>query len=295
MSNRTTPGESRAAKLLREPLVHFLLLGAGLFALAELVGGTAAVRPERVSVSTARIEELAQGFERTWSRPPTQAELAGLVEDYVREEVFYREALALGLDRDDVIIRRRLRQKMEFLSDDLAAEPTPGDAELAAYLAEHADEFRVEPRLTFRHVYLSRDRRGERVRADAEEVLARLRKGEGGEDAPAFGDPLPLASRYDDLPAGDVAKLLGAGFAQGVLELEPGGWQGPVESAYGLHLVRVESRAPGRVPELAEVRPAVEREWLAQWRRAAREASWQELRARYEVEIEPPPAAATGG
>ena len=277
---------------LREPLLHFFLVGAVLFWIASRFAGAGDLRPDRIVLTGGDLEQLAQGFARTWQRPPSAQELAGLVEERVREEVFYREALAMGLDRDDTIVRRRLRQKLEFLSEDLAlAEPS--EAELAAFLAAHPERFRVEPRLGFRQVYLSRDRRGDRLEADARRALEALRARDGRADAERLGDPLPLPAEADSLAAGEVARLFGEPFAARLLELEPGRWEGPVESAYGLHLVFVRERSEGRVPELAEVRDAVAREWLAERRSAAREEFYRGLRARYEVEVPEPGASAS--
>ena len=279
---------------LREPLLHFLVLGTAIFALAHLVGDPGDGRADRIALSTGDVEQLATGFERTWQRAPTPEELAGLVEERVREEVYYREALALGLDRDDTIVRRRLRQKMEFLSEDLAAaEPT--DAELEAWLRANPERFRIPPRMGFRQVFLSRERRGDRVRADAERLLAMLRAGDGGVEPAALGDPLPLPAEDADLSESEVAGLFGAGFAAQLFVLEPGAWQGPVESAYGVHLVFARERSPGRDPELAEVRDAVAREWSAARRDRAREEFYRELRERYDVRIEVPEARGEAG
>ena len=276
-------------RLLREPLVHFLALGTAIFAVASLVGGAGAGRSDRIALSAGDVELLALGFERTWQRAPSPDELAGLVEERVREEVYYREALALGLDRDDTIVRRRLRQKMEFLSEDLAAaEPT--DADLEAWLAAHPERFRVAPRVDFRQVFLSRERRGEHTRADAERMLAVLRAGGGGGDPAALGDPLPLPGDGHDLSEREVARLFGADFAARLFALEPGAWQGPVESAYGLHLLFARERTPGRDPALAEVRDEVAREWIAERRIRSREDRYRELRARYDVRVELPEA-----
>ncbi|MEN8162365.1 MAG: peptidylprolyl isomerase [Myxococcota bacterium] len=272
-------------RLLREPLFHFLLLGAALFVLYDVVLGERD-EPDRIVVDATRVEQLALGFTRVWQRPPSEAELAGLVEDFVREEVYYREALAMGLDRDDTIVRRRMRQKLEFLSEDLVALAEPGEAELEAWLAEQADDYRVEPRAALRQVYVSRERHGEAAEATAEELLARLEAGE--EDPAGLGDAsllpaaLPLSSQRE------IAKHFGDEFATAVLTLEPGVWSGPVESTFGLHLVLLEAREPGRTPSLDEVRQVVERDWAAARREEANEAFYQALRERYEVTIEPP-------
>jgi hypothetical protein len=276
---------SLSNRLVREPLVHFLLLGAALFVLYDVIAGERDA-PDRIVVDSARVEQLALGFTRVWQRPPTEAELAGLVEDFVREEVYYREALAMGLDRDDTIVRRRMRQKLEFLSEDLVALAEPGEAELEAWLNEHADDYRVEPRAAFRQVYVSRERHGEAAEATAEALLARL--SEGGEDGGALGDASLLPASLPLSPQREIAKHFGDDFAAVVLTLEPGAWSGPVESTFGLHLVRLEAREPARAPALEEVRQAVERDWAAAERREANEAFYQALRERYELTLEMP-------
>jgi hypothetical protein len=274
---------------LREPLVHFLLLGAAIFLVAGLLGDPSGGRADRIRLGLEDVELLRQGFERTWQRPPSAAELAGLVEERVREEIYYREALALGLDRDDTIVRRRLRQKLEFLAEDLASA-APTEAELEAWFGANPERFRIEPRIRFEQVFLSRDRRGERLRADAERLLAGLRAAGARPDPAALGDPLPLPSDAGELSASEVAKLYGTEFARRVFELEPARWQGPVDSAYGVHLVLVRELVPGRNPALAELREAVTREWVAERRSRAREEFYRELRARYDVRIDVPPA-----
>jgi hypothetical protein len=271
---------------LREPLVHFLLLGAAIFLVAAWFGDPTGGRAERIHLGRDDVEFLRQGFERTWRRPPTAAELAGLVEERVREEMTTREALALGLDRDDTIVRRRLRQKLEFLVEDAALVP-PTDAELEAWLGANRERFRIEPRIRFEQVFLSRDRHGERLRSDAERLLAALRAGAPA-DRGALGDPHPLGSDTGELSAGEVAKLFGPDFARRVFELESGVWQGPVDSVHGAHLVLVRERVAGREPALGEVRDAVAREWAAERRSQARERFYRELRARYDVEIDVP-------
>ena len=262
------------------------MLGAGLFLLYGLIGGPAEQRPNRIVVSAAKVENLAELFERTWRRPPTQAELDGLIEDHVKEEILYREALALGLERDDIVIRRRLRQKMEFVGEDVAPPAEPTEEELQAFLDEHAERFREPARLSFAQVYLSPDRRGEDAWADAERLLVALDAGTS--DPAAAGDPFLLEQDYRDLATPDVERLFGEAFAARVAELPVGRWSGPVESGYGLHLVLVRERTPARLPDLAEVRDAVANEWRAARREEANRAFYDGLRANYEVTVERP-------
>jgi hypothetical protein len=273
-------------KLLREPLVHFLLLGAGLFVAFGLVGERTGSEPREIVATQGQIESLAIGFARTWQRPPTDTELEGLIQDYIREEVYYREALALGLDKDDIVIRRRLRQKMEFVTDDVAAQAEPTDDELSAYLKAHPETFRVERRFTFSQVYLNPDRHGQNLARDAELLLAKLNEAGGQADVSALGDPFLLNHKFEAVPGSEVAKQFGEAFAAKLGALSPGHWQGPVESGYGVHLVFVGQRAGGRVPALEEVREAVRREWANAERLEANEQFYQGLLKRYTVTIE---------
>ena len=234
---------------------------------------------------------MATGFAKTWQRQPTPEELAGLVRDRVREEVYCREAIALGLDREDTIIRRRLRQKMEFVSDDIAALAEPTDAELEEYLRAHSDSFRVEPRFTFQQVVLDPEKHGEKLASDAAQLLAQLDHAGSEADLSTLGDSVLLETRFAGLPASEVAKQFGEPFALALGRLQPGRWQGPVESGYGVHLVYVSERIDGRLPALAEVRDAVRREWDNARRLAANEAFYQELLERYSVTIEGPEPA----
>jgi hypothetical protein len=276
-------------KILREPLLHFLALGAGLFLMFGVAGKQADDRSDRIVVTEAKIGNLAELFERTWRRPPTAAELEGLIEDHIKEEIFYREALALGLDRDDIVIRRHLRQKMEFVSTDFADRAEPTDADLRAFLDEQPDRFRTPGRVSFAQVYFSPDRRGEDTRGDAERVLVALDAGKA--DPAEVGDPLLLEQDYQDLSLPDVERLFGRAFAGHVVELPLGRWSGPVESGYGLHLVLVRERTEGGLPALDQVRDAVAREWRAARRQEASAAFYETLRAGYEVSIEAPSMA----
>ena len=181
-------------KLLREPLVHFLLLGAVLFGVFALLGDRGSERAGHIVVTPGHLEHLLVSFTRTWQRPPTAQELAGLIDDYIREEVLYREAVAMGLDRDDTIVRRRLRQKLEFLTEETAAMAAPSDEELQTFLQQHLDAFRVEPRLAFRHVYLRRDRRGDAANAEARHLLTQLTRSDAAMDPDRPRGSLPAAA-----------------------------------------------------------------------------------------------------
>jgi hypothetical protein len=271
--------------LAREPLVHFLVAGVLLFALYALVVDPGQPEPDAIAVTAAQVDALAAGFARTWGRPPAPAELDELVDEYVVEELFYREALALGLDRDDTVIRRRLRQKMEFLAD---APGEASDAELAAHLAAHPERFTAPPRTSFRQVFLAADR-PDGVAA-AERLRARLESG-AVTDPLAAGDPTLLPPGLDAATGRDIESAFGAELATALDTLPLDRWSGPVRSTYGWHLVQVTARTAGSVPDLAAIRPAVLADWQESQRRAALAASVAVLRAKYRVSIVARPAA----
>jgi hypothetical protein len=274
-------------RILREPLLHFLLLGAGLFTAYGLLSKPGSGdAPRKIVVTVGQIEHLAAGFAKTWQRPPSDAEIKGLVDDWVREEIATREALALGLDRDDTVIRRRLRQKLEFVSDDIAAQAEPTDADLNAYLQAHPESFRVEPRFTFSQVYLDPAKHGDKLIRDTTQLLARLKQAGAKADSSALGDSFLLEHTFESATTREIAQQFGEEFAAKLGELSPGQWQGPVESGYGVHLVLVSERTEGRLPELAEVHDVVRREWANAQRLEGNERFYQELLKRYAVTIE---------
>lgn len=279
---------SRLGNWLREPLAHFIAIGFALFLVFD-VGGRGG-SGMRIVVSSARIQALAAAFAKTRQRPPTRVELEGLIEEYVREELATREAIALGIDADDTIIRRRLRQKLEFLIEDSADTSPPSDAELGDWLAAHSEAYRVEDRVAFEQVYLSRERRGDALMSDVERLLASLNAASPARPLEAepsqAGDSIMLP-RYVALSSqSGIAREFGDAFAAAVVGLEPGAWVGPVASAYGVHVVRVTKKEPGYVPPLEEVRPIVERDLFGQRRRVHVDAFYARLRERYRVEIE---------
>jgi hypothetical protein len=277
-------------KLIGEPLFHFLLLGAVIFLLAGRVRGGRVGSGDKIVVTQSGIESMVVGFSRTWMRPPTQEELQGLVDDYVREEVLYREAKAMGLDQDDVIVRRRMRQKFEFLAEDLAARTgPPTDQELEAYLRQHADKYSEEASFSFEHIFLSREKRGASADAEATAMLARL-SDKGAIDIEKLGDAFLLPSQFEKTSAGETARLFGEKFTNELTKTQLGTWAGPIESSYGLHLVRVNARIPEVAPPLANVRESVLRDLLSDRRKQELDTQYEKLRARYTVVVDPPEA-----
>jgi hypothetical protein len=275
--------------LLREPLLQFLVLGAALFGLFHLVDRKKAETPTRIVISSARVANLADGFARTWQRPPSKEELQGLVDDYIRDEVFYREGRAAGLDRDDMIIRRRVRQKMEFLAEDMSV-PEPTEEQLAAYLASNPERFRTEDHLTFHQVFLSATRRADTIDSDSKHVANILARADAAVEATSLGDPFLLGEEFHAVSKSDVASIFGDAFAKRIFVMEQGRWQGPISSSFGQHFVYISERIAGSLPPLDAVRLAVLREWSNARRLEAEQKLYSSLRARYEIVVETPPA-----
>ncbi len=271
----------------REPLTRFFAAGAGLFLLYALVGDRAPTDDRRIVIDRYELEALAALWQAQWRRPPTRDELSRLVVDRVREEVLYREALALNLDENDVLVRRRLAEKLEMALNDVAATAEPSADELQKYFESHADRYVEPPGLTLTHRFFSRDRRGESADADARVALTPLAAGGTVDD-----DSFHAAKTLTLEDAGRLEQIFGTAFRDAVVEHagRPGSrhaWFGPVPSAYGAHLVRVDAYREGRSRTLDEVRDTV----LDDWRRdhvAARESErYAEMRASYEVDVAP--------
>ncbi len=267
-------------RLLREPLVHFLLLGALLFLAYGWLNRAGLAAPDEIVVSRSQVEGLVMQFERVWQRAPTAQERQALIDSWVRDEVFYREALAMGLERDDPVVRRRLSQKVQFILDTGTDTGAPTDAELQAWLDTHADRYRTEATYALRQAFFDPARHGERFESVISEARRALAAGRPAGDATML--PAEIAGR-----AADVERQFGAEFEQALRTLPVGGWQGPVPSAFGLHLVELTARTDSRAATLAEVRPEVARDLMEARAESAQEALYQDLRAKYSVQIEP--------
>lgn len=276
-------------KWLREPLLHFLLLGALLFVLYGWVRGPAPNERGNIAITVGRIEQMTVTFQRTHQRLPGPGELDELIEDAIREEVYYREALALGLDQDDTIVRRRLRQKLEFVTEEAA--PEPSDAELQAFLQKHPALFRGERRYSLSQLYLDPERHRPRLAEDAKLWLAELeRRGGPSADPSGLGDPSLLPPRIEQLGAGELSRLFGTEFEQAAQTLPVGQWTGPVHSGVGAHLVLLSTRDEQRAPALSDVRDEVRRQWVLAWRTETNARYYAELRQRYVVSVARPGA-----
>lgn len=260
--------------MLREPLVHFLVLGALLFGFSSLGPGS-----DRVVVTSGQVDLLVANYTRTWQRPPTQAERAALIRDHVHEEVAVREAMALGLDRDDSIVRRRLRQKFDYLLEEAVDTAPPTNAQLQAWLEAHPERFRLAGAVAFRQVLL-------RDETQARTLLPLLEAAGPEAELSAWGGMTMLPQEVDLSTPEEIGRLFGPDFATALLAVEPGRWAGPLASGYGVHLVLVREREEAGVPALSAIRAQVEQEFLAERRAEAKTAAYDELLDRYRVVVE---------
>ena len=281
-----------AGRWLREPLLHFVVLGIALFAAyGYLHRGANGVEPSKqITLTLDDLRQLDTYFESQWHRQPTPEEFTHMVENKVQEEVLYREALALGLDKEDTIVKRRMAQKMQFLAEDVAAAHEPTTDELQSWYAKNGDRFAVPGRVSFRHLYFSPDRRGPRARDDAAKAAERLAgEPEDSKLAASLADPFMFQDYYGDRTAEQLAREFGPPFAQAVARLAPGSWQGPIESGYGWHLVFVDTAVPGRTPAFEEVEPDVKTAWLGEQKERAWREAYEVMRAKYTVLLPAPP------
>jgi len=273
------------AHALREPLVHFLLAGLAIFIVFGLIGSEADVGDRRIVVNEAQVKRLADQWSQTWQRPPNANELDGLIRDYIKEEIYYREALRLGLDRDDVVVRRRLRSKMEFLANSEAETVEPSDAALQAWLDKYPAKYAADPVYSLDQVYVSTSGGDAAADAKARTILRQL---QAGAKSGTLGDPLALPRSLDRVSAFDVNRQYGEEFVSALKALPVGKWSGPVASGLGLHLVRVRSVELPRKPKLATVRQAVENDWREATREERENRAYQTLLDGYRIEIEKP-------
>lgn len=277
-------------RFLREPLFHFLLLGIILFGVyAYADRGHSGVEPSKqIQLTIDDLSQLVLVFKSQWRRDPTPEELRELVEDRVREEVLYREALALRLEKDDTIVRRRMAQKMQFLAEDVAAAREPTRGELETWYEANRAQFAVPPRVSFRHLYFSPDRR-KHAREDATSALTKLAgQPEDSNLAAALGDQFMFQEYYRDRTAEFLGKEFGPHFAVAVAKVSPGSWQGPFESGFGWHLVFVDTLIPGSAPAFEEVEADVKMAWLAEQKAQAWQKSYRDMRAKYTVLLPAP-------
>jgi peptidyl-prolyl cis-trans isomerase C len=270
----------------REPLLHFLLIGIVMFAIyAYMHRGRGGVESSKqIVLSLDDLQQMDAYFVSQWHRQPTPAEFQALVEDRVREEVLYREGLAMSLDRDDTIVKRRMAQKMQFLAEDVAAAHEPSAVELNSWFEKNSSKFALPSRYSFRHVYFSPDKRGKNAEDDAAKALSKIsRQPEDSKLALSLADPFMFQDYYGDRTPEQLAKEFGPQFAVALEKVKPGSWQGPIESGYGWHLVFVDTVIPGRIPALEEIETDVKTAWLGEQKATAWQKAYARMRAKYDV------------
>jgi len=266
--------------LLREPLLHFFVLGAILFGVYGVLNRGARNAPDEIVVSRGQVQNLQLQFERVWQRTPTSAELQGIIDNWVKEEILYREGVTLGLDRDDAVVRRRVGQKLEFIVES-AMPPPPTDAELQVWLDSHSSQYQIDPTYSLRQVYFDPARHGEHLEADIATARRALAAGKV-----VNGDTTMLPPSMETVSASGVRRVFGDAFADALQTLPPEGWQGPVTSGFGLHLVALAPHDVARTATLAEARADVERDLTHARLQQANAAFYDRLRAKYAVRIE---------
>jgi hypothetical protein len=280
-------------RMVREPLVLFFLLGAVVFGIhAALRNDSDGGQPDRyvVEVTSADIEWLRNRWNKLMGREPTLHELRGLVESMIREEILYREAVAMGLDEKDTMVRRRLAQKMEFLFKDLAEAEQPSEEILKNYFGANEERYVQPGTVSFGHVFFSRDRRGDKGESDARQAVEELAgTGVKAAEAAGYGDPFVLAGHYEGQSAEEVARTFGGEFAEGLFKIKTGEWGGPVRSSYGWHVVFVRQRTQDSVPDFEQVRAKVEVDYTAMRKAEMNSRAYGEISSKYTVTVEDMP------
>ncbi len=278
----------RLSTLIREPLVYFLIIGALIYMLYGLFSEPVDGKPDNtITITAGEIDWLETSWKKRWMRAPTPEERQGLIKAYVKESVMYREALAMGLDRDDTTIRRILAQKLEFLTQDLVKPAPPAEEDLKAYFIAQVDRYQPPDLITFTQVFIDPDKRGDQTLRDAEEIKVKLKAlGQPTEGSGEFGDPFMLQRYYPERAESEISKLFGREFARAVFGLSPGQWHGPILSGYGTHLVYVHHRTEAPPVTFAAVQDRVRQDWESDKRRELNDKFIANLRARYDVIIE---------
>jgi peptidyl-prolyl cis-trans isomerase C len=297
MASEDVARPSPLRRWLREPLLHFLVIGAALFAIYRWLNPAVPneVASRRIELTNDDVRQLEISWMAQWQRLPTAEELGKLVEERVREEILYREGIALGLDRNDTIVKRRMAQKMEFLSDDVSDLREPSLEELKSWYAKEGAEFAAPARFTFRHIYFSPDKRGPQTETAARQALEKIGPAGPAAQAMALGDRFMFQDFYADSTTDQVASVFGTQFSEALVNLKPGIWNGPVASGLGWHLVWVDSITPRRVPEFEEIELSeIKLQWVSAQRAETKRELFKAMRARYEVVLpKSSPATAT--
>ncbi|MBB3394946.1 MULTISPECIES: peptidylprolyl isomerase [unclassified Rhizobium] len=280
--------KNKGYRFLSEPLLHFVVVGVVLFGAYRLLAPAPeeVVDQQTINLTKDDVRQLAVTWLAQGRPTPTPDEMRSLMDQKVTEEILFREAVSLGLDRDDEIIKRRLAQKMDFLAADLATLDEPDNAQLKEWYSKHSDRFALSPHLSFRHLYFSSDKHSQAAReAAAAAIPAVSGKPANSPEVASVADPFMFRNYYGDATPEQMAREFGPGFAKALFTLTPGSWQGPVQSGYGWHLIWVDSIEPGRVPAFEEVAPAVKSAWLDERYEEVKNNALKEMRSRYFVNL----------
>jgi len=283
---------NRLTRLFKEPLIQFLIIGAAIYGAYALFGSPEEdYRDNIILVDSNRINAMISEWESRWQRPPTRQEIDGLIGQYIKEDVLYRQAVAMGLNEDDPITRRRMAQKLEFLTSDLAQMQEPAEGELETYFDENEAAYRDPDRISFSHIFIDPDARGDATLDDADQLLAQLKtEGEPTEEMLQRGDRFMLQNYFAAATELDIRRQLGSGFAESVLALEPGQWHGPVLSGYGVHLVYVFAYQEAPAPQFEVVRERVLEDWHTVKREEFNQQFLKSLKERFEIIVDELPA-----
>jgi hypothetical protein len=284
---------------IKEPLLHFVVLGTIIFMIYTFWGQRGENDQERsITITADEIEWLTDSWQKRWNRPPTAEEREGIINQYVREMILYREAVAMGLDQSDTIIRRRLAQKLEFVTQDLSRPQTPSEEVLRAYFEEHVGRYQAPELITMTHVFFDPDKRGSQTLLDAEAAKAELiNSKKNPQDAHSFGDRFMLQNYYPERSQAELTKLFGQGFTEPLFAMAPQQWHGPILSGYGVHLVYVHHLQKFEPPAFSEVKEQVSMDWEDDQRKKLNDQYIANLIGRYNVTIEnvPPPKPSETG
>ncbi len=267
----------------REPLLHFLIIGALVFLAFELSQGDSIVEEDHIRIDAGTMAQLQAQFNRTRLRQPTDDELSKLIDNYIRDEVYYREARSMGLDQNDTVVRKRMYQKLDFLLEELTEEETPNDKVLAQFIDSHSSRFREEPHLSFIQVFFNLGKNPELTKSYARKTLVRLNKGAAPESE---GDPTFEQQTYQGVTPSEIKRVFGSAFSQQLNTLEPSEWVGPITSVYGIHLVKIINKKEGGMPPFSDIRQRAIREYKAERRQDLRETAYKKMRERYTITID---------
>jgi peptidyl-prolyl cis-trans isomerase C len=287
------PKPALLKRWVREPLVHFVLIGAVLFAVYSALHskGAASTDSKKIVLTANDVNQISLMWQAQGRPAPTADQIQSLLDNKIREEVLYREALALGLDKDDTIVKRRMAQKMDFLTEDLSDLRQPSREELGTWFAKNTDRFMLPGRISFRHLYFSFDKHGPQTATAAADSLKKISgKPSDASEAATLADPFMFQDYYGDRSFDAIAKNFGPGFAKALFQLKPGSWQGPIESGYGWHLVFIDSLTPARVPAFEEVEADVKTAWVGEQRAEFKRNAFEAMRSRYEIVVPKAPA-----